>query len=118
MKDFQKIGIVGSSGAGKSTLIDLLSGFVHPSAGTIEINEVAQQHLAFPAWQQLVTYIPQHPTIIADTVANNIRLYKPEATEEEVLLAIQQVGLGPLVASFPGGLHEAHWPRWTQLKRW
>lgn len=106
VEGFQKIGIVGSSGAGKSTLIDLLSGFVYPSAGTIQINGEDVQHLAFPAWQQLVTYIPQHPTIIADTVANNIRLYKPETTEEEVLLAIQQVGLAPLVASFPGGLNE------------
>src|SRR5690606_1885363 len=90
----------------KSTLIDVLSGFAIPSSGSILMNELKVEHLAFPACQQLVTYIPQHPTIIADTVANNIKLYKPEATDEEILVAIEQVDLSPLIASFPNGLEE------------
>lgn len=105
-KGYQKIGIIGASGSGKSTLINLLSGFLEP---TLEKSDlfVAQQHIPHFAqkdWQQQLLYIPQTPYIFQDTLANNIRFYQPEATDEQVLEAIHVVGLDELLSELPNGL--------------
>lgn len=103
---YTKVGVVGSSGAGKSTLIDLLSGFAVPQTGKITIDGNEVDHLFIPDWQRQLTYIPQHPTILSDSIEANIKLYSPMATDEEVENAVHKAGLSRLVASFPNGLKE------------
>lgn len=106
LKGFQKVGIVGASGAGKSTLIDLLSGFSLPSIGDISAADVKMNDFSHPGWQNQIIYIPQHPYIFAGTIADNIRLYAPDATLEEIENAIKVTGLSPLVHQLPDGLNE------------
>ncbi len=113
MKDIQfsvtgakKVGIVGASGSGKSTLIDLLAGFTSPDEGTFTIGEQETPSLATDSWRKQVTYIPQHPTIFSDTLANNIRFYHPEAGDDTVKKAAQAAGLEQLVTELPGGYEE------------
>ncbi|AOV06196.1 thiol reductant ABC exporter subunit CydD [Sporosarcina ureilytica] len=106
VKGYQKIGIVGMSGAGKSSLIDLLSGFTQPTSGKISVDDAEFNHLSLPAWQDQLTYIPQHPTIFSGTVADNIRFYEPGATREEVVRAAKLAGLEELVRHFPNGFDE------------
>ncbi|MFZ0447120.1 MAG: thiol reductant ABC exporter subunit CydD [Bacillus sp. (in: firmicutes)] len=103
---FQKIGIIGASGAGKSTLIDILSGFSSIKDGSISINETKLDSFSNINWQKQISYIPQHPYIFAGTVADNIRLYAPNATEEEMEDAISVTGLTELVSQLPNGLNE------------
>lgn len=103
---FQKIGIIGASGAGKSTLIDLISGFSKPTRAKIEVDNVASTHFMNESWQEQITYIPQHPYIFSGTVAENIRLYAPNAANAEIETAIKMTGLSELVARFPAGLEE------------
>ncbi len=103
---FQKVGIVGMSGAGKSTLIDILSGFSKPTEGKITIDELEVEDLSIQAWQEQVTYIPQHPYIFAGTVAENISLYEPEASREKIEEAAKLTGLTELINKFPNGLDE------------
>lgn len=99
-----KVGIVGSSGAGKSTLIQALAGFVNTS-GTITLDKV-QATLTQDAWRRQISYIPQHPTIFSASVQENIRFYAPQATDEAVRQAAQQVGLLALIEQFPQGFNE------------
>lgn len=103
---FQKIGIIGASGAGKSTLIDILSGFSSIKDGSISINGTKLDSFSNINWQKQISYIPQHPYIFAGTIADNIRLYAPNATEEEMEDAIAVTGLTELVSQLPNGLNE------------
>ena len=103
---FQKIGIIGASGAGKSTLIDILSGFSSIKDGSISINGTKLDSFSNINWQKQISYIPQHPYIFAGTVADNIRLYAPNATEEEMEDALSVTGLTELVSQLPNGLNE------------
>ncbi|MBA4600815.1 thiol reductant ABC exporter subunit CydD [Thermoactinomyces mirandus] len=101
-----KIGIIGESGAGKSTLIDVLAGFRNPSSGEIILDGIRQQSLTNDAWRKETTYIPQHPYLFNVSLSENIRFYKPDATDEEVKRAVSAAGLSSLVERLPNGLDE------------
>ncbi|MCM3340766.1 thiol reductant ABC exporter subunit CydD [Paenibacillus sp. MER TA 81-3] len=102
----RKIGIIGESGAGKSTLIDVLAGFLHPSAGQFELNGKSIHALTDEAWRKETTYIPQHPYLFSSSLADNVRFYAPEASSEEVERALSAAGLSGLTASLPQGCDE------------
>lgn len=101
---FEKIGIIGLSGAGKSTLINLLSGFLQPTQGNFKYNQTDLTTLNLASWRRQISYIPQNPYIFDDTLKNNIRFYTPNVTDEQIMEAIQVVGLDQLVAQLPDGL--------------
>lgn len=100
------IGIIGASGAGKSTLIQLLAGRITPTSGTFMINGSIYHHIHHEAWLQHIAYIPQHPYIFPISLADNIRFYEPNVTDEKVEEIIEKIGLKHVVASFPNGIHE------------
>lgn len=101
---FQKVGIVGMSGAGKTTLINLLGGFLQPTAGTIKIQGQSVKTLNIEDWQKQIIYIPQDPYIFDDTLRNNISFYTPDVSQEQVNQAVEIMGLTSLVAELPDGL--------------
>ena len=105
-KGYQKIGIIGASGSGKSTLINVLSGFLEPTkdAVAIQIDEQSIPHFLQKEWQKQIIYIPQSPYIFQETLANNIRFYTPLATDEQIIEAIQLVGLEPLLNELEDGI--------------
>src|SRR5690625_3687234 len=100
------IGIIGPSGAGKSTLINVLAGFQSPIDDSIAVNQSNTSSLQRDDWLQLITYIPQHPYIFPTSLANNIRFYDPEATNEQVMEIIDQIGMRAFVEQLPDGIHE------------
>ncbi|MBM4762817.1 thiol reductant ABC exporter subunit CydD [Bacillus sp. B15-48] len=106
IKGKKKIGIVGESGSGKSTFIDLIGGFIEGDRRSIFINENEVQHLQYSNWQRQLLYIPQHPYIFYDTLANNIRFYYPEASNIEVEKAAEKAGLTSLIAELSNGMDE------------
>lgn len=94
---YEKVGIVGMSGSGKSTLIDLLSGFLTPNNGEIEIQNQAVKTMNIPDWHKQILYIPQDPYVFAQTLRQNIAFYTPDASDEEILQAVHAVGLDSLL---------------------
>lgn len=99
------MGIVGETGAGKSTLINALAGRLPITKGNIEVDgvDVNEQR---NHWYEKIAYIPQHPYIFPLSLADNIRFYEPDATDESVTKMIEKIGLASLVDRFPNGINE------------
>ncbi|WP_186580600.1 thiol reductant ABC exporter subunit CydD [Aquibacillus kalidii] len=106
VKGFERIGIVGASGAGKSTLIDILGGFLQPDQGTFRVHDQILPTLTSNGWRKQVTYLPQHPYLFSDSLAENIRFYNQDATRDMVEKAVVSAGLIEMMKSLPNGLDE------------
>ena len=93
--------LVGKSGAGKSTVFNLLLKFLQPTAGTIRINGQSLAELPPESWYRWISWAPQKPYLFHDTIAQNIRLSKPEATDEEVVQACRMARLHDFIEQLP-----------------
>ncbi|GAA2054094.1 hypothetical protein GCM10009839_72670 [Catenulispora yoronensis] len=85
------VALVGASGAGKSTVLKALLGFAAPESGTAAAGGA-------------VAWLPQHPHLFAGTVADNVRLARPDATDAQVWSALRAASAAEFVAALPGGL--------------
>jgi ATP-binding cassette, subfamily C, bacterial CydD len=99
----QRIAVVGTSGSGKTTFINLLLGFLTPTAGRILINghDLAQLDLAL--WRQQLAWVPQQPRLFQGSIADNIRLGAPTATAAAVQNAAQHARIDDFIATLPMG---------------
>jgi thiol reductant ABC exporter CydD subunit len=98
------LGITGASGCGKSTLLAVLLGFLTPHSGSVTVGGVALSDLDPDAWRAHVSWMPQRPHLLAASIADNIRLGRPDATNAQVVEAVSAAGLERVVASKPAGL--------------
>lgn len=83
------IALVGSSGAGKSTLADLVPRFHDVTSGEVLIDGINIKDYSLQSVRSLMSIVTQEPILFNDTIANNIRLGKPDATDEEINRAAQ-----------------------------
>ncbi|MGJ3494509.1 thiol reductant ABC exporter subunit CydD [Piscirickettsia salmonis] len=97
--------IVGASGAGKTTLLQLLLGFIQPTAGHILVNGQNLSSLNTQAWRKQLSWVGQNPRLFHGSVLDNIRLARPDATDQEVLAAAQSAFVDEFVHALPQGLH-------------
>jgi thiol reductant ABC exporter CydD subunit len=96
--------LVGPSGAGKSSLARLLLGLAEPDAGDVLVDGVPLRSLDPDAWRARVAYVPERPVLLAGTVAENVRLGRPDAGPAEVEQALRRAQLLDVVAGLPQGL--------------
>lgn len=104
--NMRKIGIAGMSGAGKTTLLQLLGGFIKPASGTITLEEQPLQGPLLQKWQARLAFIPQHPHLFSGSLADNVRFYDPDLSDEEIMRALEKVGLLELTEQLPNGIYE------------
>jgi ABC-type transport system involved in cytochrome bd biosynthesis fused ATPase/permease subunit len=113
-----RVALVGPSGAGKSSVLGVLLGFVAPARGTVSLADAerspagsalalaeaatAQHTLAI--WRRAFSWVPQRPHLFTDTLAANLRLGAPEATDDTLHAACTAVGLDRLVTHLPLGM--------------
>lgn len=100
----KRIAVIGRSGAGKSTLLKLIQGALEPAEGAVMINDRAAVDYGEEI-PKLISVLNQSPHLFDTTVANNILLGRPEASEEEIQQAAEQARMGELMASLPEGLN-------------
>jgi len=81
------VALVGSSGAGKSTLADLVPRFHDVTSGELRIDGVNIKEYTLHSLRSQMSIVTQEPILFNDTIANNISLGKPDATEEEIIQA-------------------------------
>ncbi|SEB19396.1 ATP-binding cassette, subfamily C, CydC [Paenibacillus sp. ov031] len=98
------LAILGRSGGGKSTLLKLIQGALLPSAGNIFINDLPVQTMGENI-TDVIAVLNQSPHLFDTTVANNLRIGRPHATDEEIQRVAAQVGLSDLIESLPQGYH-------------
>jgi thiol reductant ABC exporter CydC subunit len=99
-----RIGIVGPSGAGKSTLAGVLLGFMPVETGSLKLNGEATDRVTGDDLRTLVGLIGQDAFLFDTTIAENLRLGRREATDRELRLALDRVGLAEWVDGLPLGL--------------
>ncbi len=96
--------ITGPSGCGKSTLLAALLGEVSPTGGTIEVGGRPLRREQLDTWRRDVAWAPQRPWLASRSVAENLRIGRPEAGDTDLWSALERVGLTDVVASLEGGL--------------
>ncbi len=99
----QTVALVGPSGAGKSTVAHLLLRFLAPTAGRITVNGRDLCDLPADDWRAQIAWVPQLPYLFDGTVADNIRLGRPDASLEAVVHAAQQAGADGFIRALPDG---------------
>ena len=97
------IGIVGKSGCGKSTLLKLLMRFREKNSGRIDYNETEIGEIDSVNLTDNVTMVPQNVWLFDETVEENLRIAKPEATVEELEAACRAAAIHERIVSLPDG---------------
>lgn len=109
----QRVAVVGPSGSGKSTLAALLLRFLDPSAGTVSRGGVCLRNLSLDDARREVGLVDDDPHVFASTLAENVRLARPEADDAEVRQALVAAHLGSWLDDLPDGLAtmmgSGHW---------
>jgi thiol reductant ABC exporter CydD subunit len=99
----ETVALVGPSGAGKSTVLSVLLGFVRPDAGRVLADWDDLGDFAPDAWRERIAWVPQRPYLFAGTVADNIRLGRPDAPDADVRAAAEAANALEFVSALPAG---------------
>lgn len=97
------VAVAGPSGCGKSTLLATLRGELAPLAGEVIVGDVALPAVDPQWWRSRVAWAPQRPWLTAGSVADNVRVGRPGASDAEVLAALDRVDLTAAVQALPDG---------------
>jgi ATP-binding cassette subfamily C protein CydC len=100
----RRIVVLGESGSGKSTLLAVLLGFLTPTAGTISIDGVDLADLDPDAARTLFAWCDQQAHLFDSTLAENIRLARPAADNDDIAAALRAAGAGSWLDGLPEGL--------------
>jgi ABC-type multidrug transport system fused ATPase/permease subunit len=97
--------IVGPSGSGKSTVLSMLEGFIEPDGGTVHCLGHDLREVNLDTYRRAVAYVEQGAPAMGGTLADNLRIVKPDATEHDMRQALVAVGLEDLTLRQDAGLN-------------
>ncbi len=103
VKAGETIAVVGATGAGKSTIINLLNRFYELNSGTIFIDNENIHDYTLDSLRKQIAVVLQDVFLFADTILNNITLYNPAISKEQVLAAAKKIGVHDFIMSLPEG---------------
>lgn len=101
----QTVALVGPSGGGKSTLAGLICRFFDVCSGSIAVGGVDVQDVPKEELMNTVSFVFQNSRLLKGSILDNVKLGKPDATEEEVLAALKTAQCMDIIEKFPDGIH-------------
>ncbi|MEV8364064.1 thiol reductant ABC exporter subunit CydD [Streptomyces niveus] len=99
----ETVALVGPSGSGKTTLLNVLLGFTAPTEGRVRVGGTDLSDLDLDGWRERIAWVPQHPYLFAGTIAENVRLARPDADDAAVTRALRDAGAYDFVTALPLG---------------
>ncbi|MCA1219142.1 thiol reductant ABC exporter subunit CydD [Streptomyces sp. 8L] len=103
----ETVALTGPSGIGKSTLLDVVLGFTRPASGGVRLGGVDLAEIDMALWRERIAWVPQYPYLFAGSIAENVRLARPDADDAEVWAALREAGAYDFVAALPHGARTA-----------
>ncbi|MBJ7539347.1 ABC transporter ATP-binding protein [Marinomonas sp. C1424] len=107
--------VTGPSGSGKSTLLELLMRFDDPEQGQIKIGDIKLDDIPYEELASHIAYVAQDPIVFTGSLAENIRIGNPQATDEEVETIARKATLGSIIDRSPDGIHQSVGQQGTAL---
>lgn len=98
------VAVTGPNGGGKSTMLKLLAGLYQPQAGSIRLDGMDLRQIDPVELRRAIGYVPQESSLFRGTIAQNLRLVRPAATDEELQRALALAGAMNDVALLPEGI--------------
>ncbi|MFD7973057.1 thiol reductant ABC exporter subunit CydD [Streptomyces clavifer] len=99
----ETVALVGPSGVGKSTLLSVVLGFAQPDEGRVLVGGTDLSGLSAERWREQIAWVPQRPHLFAGTIAENVRLARPDADDDAVMAALREAGAYDFVAGLADG---------------
>ena len=96
-------GLCGKSGSGKSTVLKLLMRFWEADSGEVKISNLPVQKINTASLRKIESYVTQETVLFHDTIENNIRIAKLDATSEEIIEACKKASVHDFISSLPNG---------------
>lgn len=107
--------IVGPSGSGKTTVAGLISRFFDPQTGQVLVGGVDARHISKDVLMQHVAYVFQDSRLLKRSIADNLRIAKPDATEGEMMKALQKAQCMDIIGRLPEGINTVLGSKGTYL---
>ncbi|MFE9395596.1 thiol reductant ABC exporter subunit CydD [Streptomyces flavidovirens] len=108
VREGETVAVVGPSGVGKSTLLNVLLGFAPVDEGRVVVGDgpgaVDLATVSMERWRERIAWVPQRPHLFAGTIAENVRLARPDADDAAVVAALRDAGAYDFVAALPHGV--------------
>ncbi|MBK7380086.1 MAG: thiol reductant ABC exporter subunit CydC [Ignavibacteriales bacterium] len=101
----EKVAIVGASGAGKSTIVNILTKLWDYNSGDIFLGSLNYKNISDDRIRNIISVVPQKVHLFTGTIKENLLVAKPDATDDELMLALSKVNLETLVNSLPEKLN-------------
>jgi ATP-binding cassette subfamily C protein CydCD len=99
----QMVALVGLSGAGKSSLANLLLGFTTVTHGSLQVGKVEIASIPAEIWWEQIAWVPQNPFLFNTSIAENIRLGRPDASQAEIETAARLAHVDEFIDKLPQG---------------
>ena len=103
----QTVALVGPSGGGKSSLASLMVRFFDVQSGSVSIGSADVRDIPKAELMDTVSFVFQNSRLLKGTILDNVKLGKPDASEEEVLAALKNAQCMDIIEKFPKGIHTA-----------
>ncbi len=99
------VAIVGENGSGKSTILKLIAGMYRAQSGVLAIDGTDVRQFNAIDLRRLIAYVPQKPSLFKGTIAQNLRLTNPMATNEDIVQAAREADILDAIEALPDGFN-------------